>query len=71
VEVNITMMRAFVKMRRILESHRDLAEQLVELEKRIDKHDDAFKMIFESIHQLMEPPEHKKKQIGFKIGQGK
>jgi hypothetical protein len=66
VQVNIAIMRAFVRLRQLLATHRDLAEQLAEMEKKYDK---QFKIVFEIIHQLMEPPaEPKKGRMGFAPG---
>src|SRR5262245_28268592 len=53
VEVNIQIMRAFVRLRQILASHADLARKLDELEKKYDK---QFAIVFEAIRKLMEPP---------------
>ncbi|MGH8119229.1 MAG: ORF6N domain-containing protein [Gammaproteobacteria bacterium] len=63
VGVNIEIMRAFVRLRQMLESHKNLARKLENLEK---KYDTQFKVIFDAIRQLMEPPAGKKKRsIGF------
>ena len=56
IHVNITIMRAFVKLRQILSTHKELAHKLKELEGKIEKHDEAIKSIFEAIRQLMAPP---------------
>ena len=53
VEVNIAIMRAFVRLRQLLSSHADLARKLDELEKKYDK---QFAIVFEAIRKLMEPP---------------
>ena len=67
IQVNIAIMRAFVKIREILSTHKELAHKLAELERKIDKHDKDIGLIFEAIRQLMEPPPEKpKKLIGFK-----
>ncbi len=64
--VNIAIMRAFVKLSQILSTHKELAYKLSELEKRIEKHDEEIKAIFDAIRQLMKPlPEKPKRQIGF------
>lgn len=63
VNVNIEIMRAFVRLRRMLESHEALARKLGELEK---KYDSQFKMVFDAIRQLMIPPEKEKRKIGFR-----
>lgn len=58
-------MRAFVKLREMLTTHRELARKLAELEKRIEGHDEEITAIFEAIRQLMEPPDKPSKRIGF------
>jgi hypothetical protein len=64
IQVNVAIMRAFVKLREILAAHKDLARKLDEMEK---KYDSQFKVVFEAIRALMAPPEHKQKgRIGFK-----
>jgi hypothetical protein len=66
IEVNIAIMRAFVKLREILATHKDLAEKLAQLEQKIGEHDQSFQMVFEAIRQLMAPPPAKPKgRIGF------
>lgn len=63
IEVNVQIMRAFVKLREILSTHKDLAKKLAELEK---KYDQQFAVVFEAIRKLMEPPPvPKKRRIGF------
>ena len=67
VQVNIAIMRAFVKLRQILSMNKELAHKLAELERKIEKHDVDIQAIFEAIRQLMAPPPIKPKpQIGFK-----
>lgn len=63
-QVNIEIMRAFVKLRELLATHKDLARKLEELEK---KYDSQFRIVFEAIRQLMMPPEKTKRQIGFRV----
>ncbi len=64
IAVNIAIMRAFVQLREMLASNKELARKLEELEK---KYDHQFKIVFDAIRQLMSPPEKPKKQIGFQI----
>jgi len=64
IHVNIEIMRAFVRLRRILASHEDLARKLEELEKRYDA---QFRAVFDAIRQLMAPPERTQRSIGFKV----
>ena len=66
IQVNIAIMRAFVKLREILSTHKDLAHKLKELEGKIEKHDGEIGAIFDAIRQLMTPPPEKPKpRIGF------
>ena len=62
IKVNIEIMRAFVRLRRILASNADLARKLDALEK---KYDAQFRVVFDAIRELMKPPESKKRPIGF------
>ncbi|MBZ5513825.1 MAG: ORF6N domain-containing protein [Acidobacteriia bacterium] len=62
VQVNIAIMRAFVKLREMLASHRDLARKLEEMEK---KYDAQFKAVFDAIRELMTPPTKPRRRIGF------
>ena len=67
VKVNIAIMRAFVKLRRMLETNRELAKKFAELEKRVGKHDEEIAAILEAIRQLMAPPERPRGEIGFHV----
>ena len=65
VQVNIAIMRAFVKLRQLLSTNKELAHKLAQLEHRIEKHDSEIHAIFEAIRQLMAPPDKPKRRIGF------
>ena len=65
VQVNIAIMRAFVKLRNILATHKELSHKLAELEGKIEKHDREIQGIFEAIRQLMAPPAQPQRRIGF------
>jgi ORF6N domain len=67
VKVNIAIMRAFVKLRRILETSRDLARKFSDLERRVGKHDEEIAGIIEAIRQLMAPAEKPRREIGFHV----
>jgi hypothetical protein len=67
VQVNIAIMRAFVKLREILETNRELARKFEELEARVGKHDEQIGSIIEAIRQLMAPPEKPRREIGFHV----
>src|SRR5439155_5200068 len=62
VHVNIEIMRAFVRLRRLLSSHAELASKLAALEK---KYDAQFKGVFDAIRELMRPMEKDRRPIGF------
>jgi hypothetical protein len=64
VQVNIEIMRAFVRLRQMLSSNADLARKLETLEK---KYDAQFKVVFDAIRQLMSPPAKPKREIGFHV----
>jgi len=57
LEVNIAIMRVFVRLREIMATHKELAFKLVELEERLEGHDEQIQNIFEAIRRLMTPPE--------------
>ena len=69
VQVNIAIMRAFVKLRGILSAHRELSEKLKQIEQRLGKHDKEIETIFHAIRQLMMQPVKLKTQIGFHLNQ--
>ncbi|MFZ5906843.1 MAG: ORF6N domain-containing protein [Nitrospirota bacterium] len=63
VRASIQIVRAFVRLREIISSSKELAKRLDDLEK---KYDSQFKVVFDAIRQLMTPPEIRKKKIGFR-----
>ena len=65
VRVNIMIMRAFVKLRQILSTHKELAEKLRKLERKVESHDSEIKGIFDAIRELMAPQKGSEKKIGF------
>jgi len=64
IKVSIQVVRAFVKLREMLATHKDLAKKLEDMER---KYDAQFKVVFDAIRELMKPPEPKKRQIGFHL----
>jgi len=67
IQVNIAIMRAFVRLRQFLATHKELAEKLIDLERKIGTHDEQIQAILEAIRQLMAPPEKKRRKIGFLV----
>jgi len=64
IEASIFVVRAFVKLREMLASHKELERKLLALEK---KYDEQFGVVFETIRALMSPPENPRKKIGFEV----
>ncbi len=71
IEVNIAIMRAFVKLREMLTTHKKLSQKLADLERRLEDHDEQFKIVFDAIRALMAPPEKPKRKIGFEVKEPK
>jgi len=70
VRINIAIMRVFVMVSRIINSSKDLAEKIGELERKYDRHDKKIKDIFSALHCLVKgkkEEESKKEEIGFKV----
>jgi hypothetical protein len=67
VQVNIAIMRAFVKVREIMATHKDLANKIEALERSYAKHDEEIQVVFQAIKQLLKPPSAPpKRRIGFR-----
>src|SRR5437867_3855568 len=62
IQASIQVVRAFVRLREILSTHKDLAEKLAALER---KYDAQFKVVFDAIRELMTPPVLPRRRIGF------
>jgi hypothetical protein len=67
VEASVRVVRAFVRLREILASNRELSQKLAELERKLEGHDGAIRNLFEAIRQLLSPPEPKSRKIGFHV----
>ena len=64
IEVNILIMRAFVRLRQMVVAHKDLLQKIEEMERKYDR---QFLVVFEAIKKLMAPPEKHSKKIGFQL----
>ena len=62
IQVNIEIMRAFVRLKRMIAIHEELAAKIAKLEKNYDQ---KFKAVFDAIRQLMQGPKKSKRKIGF------
>jgi hypothetical protein len=67
VKINIAIMRAFVKLREMLETNRELSRKFSELAQRVGKHDEEITAILEAIRQLIAPPKKARREIGFHV----
>jgi phage regulator Rha-like protein len=66
IEINIQIMRAFIRLREVIIEHKDLRQAIEKLERRVDDNDKAIQIAFNTLKQLLEPPVTKKPKI--KIG---
>ena len=62
IEASVYVVRAFVKMREALTSHKELVRRLDEMEGKVDR---QFKVVFDAIRALMEPPTKPRRRIGY------
>lgn len=69
VQVNIAIMRVFVRLRETLALHKELAHKLAELERKIESHDTTIRTLFEAIHQMATPSKKPHREIGFHVKQ--
>ena len=67
VQVNVAIMRIFVRLRETLSLHKELAHKLADLERKIENHDEHIRTLFDAIRQLMTPPETPRWEIGFHV----
>lgn len=65
IEASVFVVRAFVKLRSLLATHKEIAQKLTELERKLTGHDEDIKTLFAAIRQLMAQPDPKTKRIGF------
>ena len=67
VQMNVLIVRAFVKLREMLSTHKDLANKIEEIERQQQEHGRQLTAVYTMVRRLMEPPRKKKRQIGFRI----
>ncbi len=65
IEASVRVVRAFVNLREMLATNKELAQKFAELEQRLDGHDQALGNLFAAIRQLLAPPATPKPEIGF------
>jgi hypothetical protein len=67
VQVNIAIMRVFVRLRTTLALHKELAHKLAELERTIEGHDTSIRTLFDAIRELAAPPATPRREIGYHV----
>ena len=67
VQVNIAIMRVFVRLRATLALHKELAHKLAELERKIEGHDTSIRTLFDAIRELAAPPATPRREIGYHV----
>jgi len=65
VKISINIIKVFVKLRKILSTHKELSDKFSQVERKIEKHDKEIHTIYQAIRELMKPPEKTKREIGF------
>ena len=66
IQVNIQIMRTFTKLREMMLSYKELQKKIEAMERRHDKHDQHFQVVFKAIKEMLNPLVEKKSKIGFK-----
>lgn len=67
VEMSVFVVRAFVRLRQMLATNRQLAAKIDELERKLESHDTAIQELIEAIRELMTPEEGPRRRIGFRL----
>ena len=67
IQMSVFAVRAFIRLREMVSTHRELSRRLAELEKRLESHDEQIQLILKAIKPLMAPPEKTPKKIGFQL----
>ena len=67
-EISVQIVRTFVRLRTMLATHKEMARQVEEMEK---KYDSQFRIVFDALRRLLEPPEKPKRRIGFDVEEPK
>jgi hypothetical protein len=68
VRMSVFVVRAFVKLRELLSTHKELTYKLAQLERKLQNHDESIRSLVVAIRQLMAPPVPKRRPIGFRAG---
>ena len=68
IQMSVIVTRAFVRLRDVLESNKDLARKVANIEQKYGGYDAQIRQIFAALHELMDPPHRPKPRIGFEHG---
>ena len=66
-QMSVFVVRAFIRLREIVSTHKELAHKLIELERKLEIHDAEIQSLVKAIRQLMAPPPSSRKKIGFQL----
>ena len=66
--MSVFVVRAFVKLREVISTHKELTYKLAQLERKLQNHDESIRSLVIAIRQLMAPPAPKRRPIGFRLG---
>jgi len=69
IQISVFVVRAFIKLREVLATHKELAHKLAEMERRLESHDEAIRSLLAVMEKLMVPPTTAKRRIGFNVGE--
>jgi hypothetical protein len=67
IQINIAIMRVFVRLRQTLALHKELAHKLTELERKVEGHDTSIRTLFDAIRELAAPPARPRREIGYHV----
>jgi len=67
MDVSVFVVRAFIKLREMVSTHKELTDKLSEMERKLENHDEAIRSLVSAIRQLMAPPPASRKKIGFQL----
>ena len=70
IQVNVAIMRVFMRLRETLALHKELAQKLAELERKIESHDSSIRTLFDAIRCLTTRPAKPRREIGFHVKEG-
>jgi hypothetical protein len=71
IEVGVYVVRAFVRLREMVATNKEVAVRLDEIDRKVAGHDESIRTLVQAIRQLMAPPEGPRRSIGFRVEEGR